>query len=338
MGSGAEGMRYRFQWNFPVFFSPHELGAPLHVFTVPAPLHQRWRVLGHHIAGSDPRRGGEARLLGRPHHEGQHGRGILRDRLCRCGITARNRPDSGAGSDDGLIHVTRDGGTDMARTSRPKGMPVDALVNSIEVDPHRDGGLYVAATRYKMGDYAPYLYPHGRLRRLRGALINEGHRSEGISRASFALDSIRRAAVCRHGVRFVRQHRRRRDIGSSFQQNLPEVPITDLALKDNDLIVATQGRSFWVLDDLDVLVARAEGFRCRCRCTRLFQPHPTVGYGGGNGSEVSLQPAPTTRQGCVSTTICQKGPRMPALTFRDGEGSAIRTHSSSDIRSSEQLV
>ena len=62
-----------------------------------------------------------------------------------------------AGSDDGLVHVTRDAGATWQNVT-PKGMPADALVNSIEVDPHRDGGLYVAATRYKSGDYAPYLY------------------------------------------------------------------------------------------------------------------------------------------------------------------------------------
>ena len=102
----------------------------------------------------------------------------------------------------------------------------------------------------------------------------------------------------------------------SFQLNLPEVPITDLALKDNDIIVATQGRSFWLLDDLDVLWQGLEDFDAVR--PHLFQPHPTVGYGGGNAPNPPL-PALTTPQAFALTTMCRKEwrmPRSPSATAR----------------------
>ena len=114
----------------------------------------------------------------------------------------------------------------------------------------------------------------------------------------------------------------------SFQLNLPQVPITDLALKDNDLIVATQGRSFWVLDDLDVLWQSLED-PVEPNALRLFQPHPTVGFGGGNGK------ASDTRG-----TNHPAGVRMwfqlpddydtATLTFKDAEGDIIRSFATAE--------
>ena len=114
----------------------------------------------------------------------------------------------------------------------------------------------------------------------------------------------------------------------SFQLNLPEVPITDLALKDNDLIVATQGRSFWLLDDLDVLWQGLEDFDAAR--VHLFQPHPTVGYGGGNGSESAT--AGTNHPAGVRVNYhVPKGVENASLTFRDSQGTEIRSYKGSDL-------
>ena len=145
MGSGAEGMRYRFQWNFPVFFSPHN---PEHLYTCSqfAPLHQRRRIMD--IISPDLTRGEAEKLVSSGGPITKDNTGV--EYYATVFAAAESPRESGliwAGSDDGLIHVTRDAGTTWQNVT-PKGMPADALVNSIEADPHRDGGLYVAATRY----------------------------------------------------------------------------------------------------------------------------------------------------------------------------------------------
>lgn len=103
------------------------------------------------------------------------------------------------------------------------------------------------------------------------------------------------------------------------------VPITDLALKDNDLIVATQGRSFWLLDDLDVLWQGLSD-RLSDGALRLFQPHPTVGFGGGKGAESATQGTNHPAGVRVHFSVSE-GAKQAALTFRDAEGAVIRSFS-----------
>ena len=133
----------------------------------------------------------------------------------------------------------------------PKKLPEWSLINSIEVDPFRKGGLYVAATTYKSGDYSPYLYhtsDYGKTWKLITKGINEEHFTRVI-RADLNIDGLlywEQSLECISVKIMV-------PLWQSFQLNLPEVPITDITLKDNDLIIATQGRSFWILDDSNAI-------------------------------------------------------------------------------------
>ncbi|MCI0751788.1 MAG: glycosyl hydrolase, partial [Flammeovirgaceae bacterium] len=154
------------------------------------------------------------------------------------------------GSDDGLIHVSTDGGKNW-NNATPKEMPEWTLINSVEFDPFTKGGIYVAGTRYKSGDYQPYLYKskdYGKT----WIKITDGISSEHFTR-------VLRADPKRKGLLYAGTESGiyiSFDDGASwkpFQLNLPVVPITDLTIKNDNLIAATQGRSFWMIDDLTPL-------------------------------------------------------------------------------------
>ena len=249
MGHGAEGMKYRFQWNFPIIFSRHN---PKKLYTFSNHVHvtenegQSWKLLSDDLTRNDP-----AKLV-------SSGGPITQDNTSveyYCTIFAANESPLKegllwVGSDDGLIHVTKDGGQNWDNVT-PKNMPEWNMINSIEPSAFDEGTCYVAATRYKLGDFQPYLYKttdYGQT----WTKITNGINNEHFTRV--VREDPKRKGLLYAGtetgmyVSF--------DDGanwSPFQMNLPIVPITDLTIKENNLVVATQGRSLWILDDLTIL-------------------------------------------------------------------------------------
>jgi hypothetical protein len=153
------------------------------------------------------------------------------------------------GSDDGLVHLTRDNGQTWTNVT-PNGLQ-ECLVNAIEVSPHDPGTAYIATTRYKFNDYTPAIY---RTTDYGGSWVNI---SNGIPYGAFTR--VIREDASRNGLLYAGT-----ELGmyiswndgkkwEPFQLNLPVTPITDLMVHQGDLIVATSGRSFWILDDLAVL-------------------------------------------------------------------------------------
>jgi photosystem II stability/assembly factor-like uncharacterized protein len=170
----------------------------------------------------------------------------------------------------GLMHVSRDGGKNWSNVT-PKGMPEWMMFNCLEPDPFTKGGLYAVGTRYKLDDYAPYIYYTNNY----GATwtkITNGIASDHFTRCLRADPYQKGILYCgtEYGMYLSN------DAGKSWkkwQLNLPMVPITDLAIKDFDLIAATQGRSFWVLDDLSLLHQWNESITNKK--FHLFQPRTT---------------------------------------------------------------
>ena len=249
MGHGAENLRERFQWNFPILWSRHEPGllytASQHLF-VTRDEGRSWTRISDDLTRDDPSTMGPS------------GGPITKDNTSveyygTIFALAEDAFDTGViwtGSDDGLVHVTRDGGGTWTDVT-PKGMPERIQVNSIEADPHRAGGAYLAATAYKSDDFRPYLYKtedYGKSWKKIVRGIDESHFTRVVRADPGRRDLLYAGTESGLYVSF--------DDGAHwhpFQLNLPIVPITDLAVKDDDLVVATQGRSFWVLDDLTVL-------------------------------------------------------------------------------------
>ncbi len=249
MGYGAEGMKYRFQWNFPILFSKHD---PKKLYTFSNHVHlstdegQSWKLLSPDLTRNDP-----ARLVSSGGPITQDNTGV--EYYCTLFAANESPLKEGllwVGSDDGLVHVSRDGGANWENVT-PANLPEWSMVNSIEPSSFDEGTCYLAATRYKLGDFKPYLYKttdYGKS----WTQITNGINAEHFTRV--LREDPRRKGLLYAGtetgmyISF--------DDGQQwkpFQQNLPVVPVTDLAVKDDNLIVATQGRSLWIIDDLTVL-------------------------------------------------------------------------------------
>jgi photosystem II stability/assembly factor-like uncharacterized protein len=275
MGHGAEGAKYRFQWNFPLFFSPHD---PRKLYAASQHLHvsynggQSWEVVSPDLTRNDPTRLGPS------------GGPITKDNTsveyyCTVFAAAESPYEKDlilAGSDDGLVHISRDGGKTWQKVTPPD-MPEWNMVNSVEFDPHTKGGAYLAATRYKLGDNRPYLYKtkdYGKT----WTRITDGINAEHFTR-------VVRVDPKRPGLLYAGTEAGMYisfDDGASwksFQLNLPIVPITDLTIRNDNLIAATQGRSFWLIDDLTPLhqlndnVAKSD--------IHLYKPMPSYRMGPG---------------------------------------------------------
>lgn len=249
MGHGAEGMKYRFQWNFPILFSVHDTNvlyaAGNHLFRT-TDEGQSWDMISPDLTRADPT------MLG------PSGGPITKDNTgveyyATIFTVAESPYDDQTiwvGSDDGLLHITRDGGENWTEIT-PAGMPEWMQINDLVVHPTLDGAAYFAGTRYKLDDYAPYIYKTTNYG-MDWDLIVEGIKDQHFTRA-IQPDQVHPGllwAGTESGLYISFDDGQQ---WHSFQQNLPIVPITDLDWKENDLIVATQGRSFWILDDVTPL-------------------------------------------------------------------------------------
>ncbi len=286
MGAGAEAMKYRFQWNHPIFFSPHN---PKKLYTAGNHLFSTenegasWTMLSPDLTTDDK---AKQKSSGGP---------ITQDNTSveyYCTIfTAAESPVEKdllwTGSDDGIISVSKDGGKTWANVT-PKDAPKWIMWNRVEVDPIRKGTAYFAGTRYKLDDFSPYIYKTTDY----GATwtkITNGIDPLHFTRAIVA--SPRKAGVLFAGTEYGLYVSI--NDGASwerFQLNLPVTPITDLLIKDQNLIVATQGRSIYILDDLSFV----ENFKPTPTVSQVFpiantyRVPPQMGGRRGRGASVSM--------------------------------------------------
>jgi hypothetical protein len=248
LGRDASDMKYRFNWNAPIIWSQHEPGTFYH--TAQYVLRTRdmgtsWEVISPDLTRNEKEKQGKG---GGPYTN----EAVGAENYGTIAYIIESPHEKGVfwtGSDDGLVHLTRDGGATWANVT-PKGMP-ETLVNAIEVSPHDPATAYIATTRYKFNDYIPAIYkttdygktwtniskgiPYGAFTRV----VREDTQVKNLLYAGTETGMY----ISRNGGAS----------WESFQLNLPVTPITDLKLAHNDLVVATSGRSYWILDDLNVV-------------------------------------------------------------------------------------
>jgi hypothetical protein len=287
MGSPASDLKYRFQWTYPIVLSPHDPG----VLYVTGNLVFRstdegasWEAISPDLSRNDPKTLGPSGGL-------ITGDNVGTEYYATIFAFAESPLQQGlfwAGSDDGLIHVSRDGGASWQNVTPPD-LPVWSLVSIIEPSPHDPAVAYVATTRYKLDDFHPYLYKTTDY----GATwtrITDGIADNDFTRA-IREDPERRGllfAGTETGVQVSF------DDGAHWQPlqlKLPAVPVHDLTVKEGDLIAATHGRGFWVLDDIGPLRQVTNENESREGPAHLFAPRPAIRYtqaGGFPGASGAL--------------------------------------------------
>ena len=247
-GSGAEVMKYRFNWNYPIFFSPHDskkLYAGSNFLHVSYNEGQSWEVISPDLSRNDPE---TIRSSGGPITQDNTGAEFYANIFA----VVESPIEEGliwAGTDDGKLSITKDGGKNWEEVTPPG--PKFNMMNCIDVHPTKKGTAYVAATSYKFGDYTPYLYKTSNYGKS-WTVITDGIPANYYTRAI-------RADKVRDGLLFAGTEWGMFisfDDGAhwtSLQLNLPITAIRDLHIKDDALIAATHGRSFWMIDDLNPL-------------------------------------------------------------------------------------
>ena len=201
-----------------------------------------------------------------------------------------NRPEQEglfwAGSDDGLVHISTDGGNNWSDVTPPD-LPEWALISIIEASPHDAATAYVAATRYKLDDTRPYLFKTDDFGRTWTKIVT------GIPEDEFTR--VIRVDPNRRGLLYAGTETGLYisfDDGKQWQRmggNLPIVPIHDVTIKGVEMVVATHGRSFWILDDLSLFHQIQDGLQEDH--VALFEPRPTLrmrSYGGDSRGDVSV--------------------------------------------------
>ncbi len=322
MGHGAEDLKYRFQWNFPIFFSPHD---PDKLYTASNHLHlttnegESWKEISPDLTRNDK---SKQKSSGGP---------ITQDNTSveyysTIFAAAESPVKEGVlwtGSDDGLIHVSKDGGENWENVT-PKGMPEWMMINSMEPSSFDAGTAYVAGTRYKLGDFAPYLYKttdYGKSwKKITNGIENE-HFTRVLREDPKQKGLLYAGTETGMYISF--------DDGANwkkFQLNLPIVPITDLAIKDNNLIVATQGRSLWIIDDLSLIHQLGKAGK---DSNVLFQPKDTYRMSGSSSESLT---AGTNHPAGVMTYFYLKDPKdkKVKISYLTTSNDTIKSFSTTD--------
>ncbi|MGK0414065.1 MAG: photosystem II stability/assembly factor-like uncharacterized protein [Polaribacter sp.] len=248
LGRDSKDMKYRYNWNAPIIWSQHEPDTYYHgaqMLLKTSDKGTNWAEVSPDLSNNEKEKQGKG---GGPYTNeavGAENYGTL-------SYVVESPFEKGvfwAATDDGVLQLTKDGGKTWTNVT-PKNLP-ETLINSIEVSPHNKATAYIATTRYKFNDYTPALYK----------TTNYGKSWKNIS-AGIPMGAYTRA---------IREDTERKDLlfagtelgmyiswnggkrWQSFQLNLPTTPITDLKVSHDNLNVATMGRSFWILDDLELL-------------------------------------------------------------------------------------
>lgn len=330
LGSNPKDLKYRFNWNAPIIASHHDPSVIYHAGNKLLKTTNRG-VSWEEVSPDLTRNKAENIDWGGGPITNEGAGGEIYHTLNYVAESPHSPDVIYAGADDGMLHVTRNGGESWTDITIPK--LAEGMVNQIEVSPHDPATVYVAYNRYKFNDFTPYLY----------VSYDYGNSWENRTNGIKKDDHVR-------VVREDPNHRNLLYAGTetalyisfdgglqwrTFQQNLPIVPITDLKVHGNDLIVATQGRAFWVMDDLNPLyeLEQAKGSNFY-----LYQPENALRDNARRSSAPGLGQNPYPG---LTAFVYLKENRdsIPlVVTIENANGDEVRTYASDAKNPQEKIA
>lgn len=267
-GYGAIKDRYRFNWTYPIVISPHDpnvlyVGGNQVLKTTDEG--QTWTEISPDLTRNDP---DKLQATGGPITRYSIGAEVY----CTVFSFEESAHEAGlfwAGSDDGLVHISKNGGESWENITPPQ-LPEWTMISMIELSPHDKATAYIAATKYKLDDYTPYVYKttdYGQT----WTTITDGIREHEACRA-IRCDPAREGLLYLGTETGVYVSFDDGENWQAFNLNLPTAPVHDLIVKDNELIAGTHGRSIWILDDITPL----HQLKDELDSVHLFRPKDTV--------------------------------------------------------------
>ncbi|HSU16008.1 WD40/YVTN/BNR-like repeat-containing protein [Longimicrobium sp.] len=330
---------YRFQRVSPMEVSPHD---PRVVYYGSQYLHRTtdggvtWERISPDLTANDPRY--QSKVSGEPitidvtGEETYSTLYAIRESSLEPGVIW-------TGANDGPVHVTRDGGRTWADVT-PRGLPPGGRVQTVEASPHRRGGAYVAVLRYQLGDFAPYVYRTSDYGRTWTRITDGANGIPAGEPVRVVREDPSRAGLLYAGTEFGMYVSF--DDGAHwqpFQLNLPHTPVTDIKVHRQDLVLSTQGRGFWIVDDLTPLHQLADSV-ARSRAW-LFRPREAVRarWSGGFGGPESGVARPDAPQyppsgAMIDYWLAERPSGDVRLDVLDASGRVLRSFSSDTSRAS----
>jgi photosystem II stability/assembly factor-like uncharacterized protein len=322
-GHGAEDLKYRFQWTAPILISPHDPKTIYHAANVLFKSRdggQTWQPMGGDLTRNDK---SKQKWAGGPITGDNTGVEVY-GTIFAIAESPKEKGLLWAGSDDGLVHLSRDGGKSWENvTAAIKGLPEWGTVCCIEASPHDAGTAYVVVDAHKLDNMKPYLFKTTDYGKTWDQLAN------GLDRDVF--------------LRAVREDPKQRDLlylgtergvsystdgGASWKPlklNLPTVAVTDLVVKGDDLVVGTNGRSLWILDDLTPI--RAMGQDVTAKAVHFFPAQPAFRYRYGQTIEERPRrgSASNPPEGAILHYYLKERPKGDVvLEIVDAKGATVR--------------
>ena len=317
-----KNMKYRFNWNAPIVVSAHDPNTVYHAGNVLFKTTNtgiNWELISGDLTRNDKSKQGPG---GMPFtNEGAGGENY--NTIFYVAESPISKGEIWTGSDCGFVQLTRDEGKTWTNVT-PAGLP-ESQINSIEVSAFDKGTAYISATRYKLNDYASYTYK----------TTDYGKTWTKITKGVQADDFIKVIREDKQNKNILYAGAERafylsNDAGNSWQQfqlNLPIVPVTDLMIRDNDLVASTAGRAFWILDDLSAIQQSAANLKDET--IQIFQPKASYKYGAGNGlPESNYSAGQNAPEGVILDYVLPEIDEKDtvSLSIVDANGKTVRTY------------